>query len=97
MYKDSSGSHCHHDLAHHHHDEQVEAAPPLLSRKERLVKRLEFCIYHNNDHAVSYENLVMEAMELGGDQAARLIRVAAEFTARQNENLEKALSKLRTL
>jgi|GEM_PF-6335090 len=71
--------------------------PPLLSRKERLVKRLEVYIYHNNDHATSYENLAIEAMELGGAPAAQLILAAAEFTARQNENLKKALAKLRTL
>jgi hypothetical protein len=68
-----------------------------LSRKERLVKRLEVYIHHNNGHAGSYENLVKEAIELGGEEAAQLIRAAAELTARQNENLERALSILRAL
>jgi hypothetical protein len=107
MCKHNCESHGHHDHDHHHHhetsdhhhhhDEKHEAASPLLSSKERLVKRLEVYVHHNIDHAASYENLVDEAIELGGEQAAQLIRAAAEFTARQNENLEKALSILRSL
>ena len=97
MCKYNSGSDCHHEHDHHHHDEQHEGEFPLFSKKERLVRRSEVYIHHNNDHAGSYENLVNEAMEIGGEQAAQLIRIAAEFGTRQNENLEKALSILRSL
>jgi len=108
MCEHDSGSHGHHHHDHHHPygtsdphhrhcGEEHERSSPLLSRKDRLVKRLEVYIRHNNDHAGSYENLVNEAIELGGEQAAQLIRTASELTARQNENLEKALSILRNL
>lgn len=101
MCKHNSLSH-----SHHHHGGTVHPRPhhellnderSSLSRKERLIKRLEVYIHHNNDHAVYFENLVNEAAELGGEQAAQLLRAAAEFTARQNENLEKTLSILRVL
>jgi len=103
MHQHHSGSHGHHDHHHHHHDKEDhdhehadEKQSKVLSMKERLIMRLQYSIRHNREHGDSYENLAREAREMGEEEAGRLLLAAAEFTARQNEHLETALSLLTT-
>lgn len=93
MCKDHSSSHCHHDS--HHHDAPAETAVSI-SAKEKLTIRLEHLVRHNLEHADSYRNLAGEAAELGADQVSRLIAAVAESVARQNQDLENALSLLKS-
>ncbi len=100
MRRDHASSQCHHDSHHHEnagdhpHDLPAEAAVSI-SANEKLTIRLEHLVRHNKEHANSYRNLAGEAAELGADQASRLIAAAAENVARQNLDLEKALSLLK--
>ncbi len=103
MCKDRSNHHQHshshphhHGVSHDHHDNTSQLGSASLSRKDRLIMRLEHDLRHNNDHAASYGKLAEEAEQLGGEGPARLIRAAAEYTARQNEQLEGALALLRS-
>lgn len=101
MSLDKKGGHHPHDHAHphcetHHHHGIKHAESSLLSRKERLIRRLEHDLRHNHDHAASYGKLAEEAEQLGQAHVARMICAAAEYTARQNEQLEKALSRLKS-
>jgi hypothetical protein len=91
------GRHHHHGETsqNHHHDTAHKEGSPL-SRRDRLIVRLQHSIRHNQDHAASYGSMVEEAQGLAAEEAARLIRSAAEHTARQNEDLQKALAALKS-
>ena len=102
MRRDHASSQCHDDSHHHgkagdhrHHNDLPAEAAVSISAKEKLTIRLEHLVRHNKEHADSYRNLAGEAAELGADQASRLIAAAAENVARQNQDLENALSLLK--
>ena len=79
----------------HHHDTAHEEGSPL-SRRDRLIIRLQHTIRHNHDHAATYGSMADEAQGIEAEEAARLIRSASEHTARQNEDLQKALAALKS-
>lgn len=101
MHREHSGpshhTHHHHhgeaDHAHRHEDDH--AAGVSLSRRERLIIRLQHTIRHNREHAATYRSMAEEAREIGADEAARWIRGAAEQSDQQTEELEKALTVLK--
>lgn len=86
-------SHGEADSAHHHDEPSAEGSP--LSRRERLIIRLQHTIRHNHDHAAAYRSMAEEAQGLGAQEAARWIRNAAEQNVRQTEQLETALAALK--
>jgi hypothetical protein len=104
MCQNKPHQHCHHhDHSHHHgdndshHPKHTTPDIPFLTRKDRLIMRLEHDLRHNNDHAASYGKLADEAKELGADEAARFVHAVTELIDQQNRQLEKALSLLRLL
>jgi len=94
---DHHGHGHHHREGHAHHDrgEDDKQGPPL-SRKDKLIIRLEHDIRHNSQHAEAGANLAAEAAQIGEEEVARLIRAAAEAATRVNEILQQALSTLKT-
>jgi hypothetical protein len=102
MRRVHASSQCHHDShhhgkagGHHHHNDLSAEAAVSISAKEKLTIRLEHLVRHNKEHADSYRNLAGEAAELGAERASWLIAAAAENVARQNQDLEDALSLLK--
>jgi hypothetical protein len=91
MYRENSKQ-CHHG---HHPQDELHTERPALSRSDRLIIRLQHTIRHNHDHATTYRSMAEEAQEIGALEAARWIRGAAEQSARQTEDLEKALTALK--
>jgi len=95
---DEAHAHGHHHADAHAHQPQrkpgEEGSP--LARKEKLIIRLEHDIRHNSQHADASLNLANEAGQIGEEEAARLIRAAAESAARIHEDLQKALSVLKS-
>jgi hypothetical protein len=67
-----------------------------LSRRDRLIIRLQHTIRHNHDHAATYGSMADEAKGIDADEAARLICSASEHTTRQNEDLQRALAALKS-
>ncbi len=101
---DQNSKHSHHEHRHHHgetnhpHDHDTHAGEtPSLSRRDKLIVRLEHTIRHNQDHAATYSGMAEEAQEIGAEQAARTLRLVAEQTARQIEDMGKALAALKSL
>jgi hypothetical protein len=93
--------HDHHHHHHHHHDrpdpdhrphERVVTHSSGLSAREKLVIHLQHLIRHNQDHLATYLNLAAAARELNLNEAAHWIEHAMEDAARQNQQVEKALS-----
>lgn len=54
--------------------------------------RLGRDLRHKYDYAACYRKLAEEATILGEIEVAQMIHAAAEYSARQNEQLENALS-----
>ncbi len=72
-------SHDHgHDHEHHHHGHQDTSSP--MTDREKLLKLMDHWVAHNNDHAGNYLQWSKKAEELGYDQAARLLKDAADLT-----------------
>ena len=102
MRRDHASSQCHHDShhhenagGHHHHDDSPAEAAVSISAKEKLTIRLEHLVRHNKEHADSYRNLAGEAAELGADHATLTDSGGSRDVARQNQDLENALSLLK--
>lgn len=92
--------HHHHGETNHPHDHDHGTLPgekPPLSRRDKLIIRLEHTIRHNQDHTETYRGMAEEAQEIGAEEAARSLRLVAEQTAQQNEEMEKALAALKSL
>lgn len=64
----------------------MEDPPELLAGKERIIRRIEVCIGHNRKPVGYQETMAEESDEPGREETARLIRIASEVSARQNEN-----------
>ena len=96
MCHDDSASHQHHHCDGDHHNESSSEAAVSMSEKEKLTIRLEHFIGHNKEHACFYKVLVDAAAKMGAEEVARLIVAAAEDIQRQNQNLEKALTILKS-
>lgn len=92
---DSQDHHCH-EASHpsHVHDDPLHQGAHSLSKREKMVMRLAYYVHHNSEHGDFFEKLAVEVAELGTEEAAQQIRVAAAYTKRQNEHLEHALKLL---
>jgi hypothetical protein len=81
--------HEHHD--HHHHDHsQEQDSKTTMSDKEKLVKLLDHWVAHNKDHADNYTQWSGKAEGMGLEQAARLLRDAADLTLAISDKFIKA-------
>jgi hypothetical protein len=61
-----------------------------MSDKEKLVKLLDHWVAHNNDHADNYAQWSGKAEEMGLEQAARLLKDAADLTHAISDKFIKA-------
>lgn len=78
-----------HDHQHHNHGERQEPKR-TMSDKEKLVKLLDHWVAHNNDHADNYAQWSGKAEEMGLEQAARLLKDAADLTHSISDKFIKA-------
>ena len=76
----------HHDHDHHHHD-----TSGTLSFDEKMIKRLEHWIKHNDDHAETYKDWAQRAKENHMDQAGSLLEDIAEMTVKISKKFEEAI------
>jgi hypothetical protein len=97
--------HHEHDHQHHHHGDhdhqhghdhqqhdhgQRQKPGSAMSDKEKLVKLLDHWVAHNNDHADNYAQWSGKAEQMGLEQAARLLKDAADLTHAISEKFIKA-------
>lgn len=81
--------HEHHD--HHHHDHsQEQDSKTTMSDKEKLFKLLDHWVAHNKDHADNYTQWSGKVEGMGLEQAARLLRDAADLTHAISDKFIKA-------
>jgi hypothetical protein len=72
--------HSHHEHHDHHHHGQEQESKNTMSDKEKLVKLLDHWVAHNKDHADNYAQWSEKAEKMGLEQAAGLLRDAADLT-----------------
>lgn len=86
----------HHEASHpsHTHEGTPYHGVHSLSKREKMVMRLAYCVRHNSEHADFFGKLADEVAELGDAEAAQRIRAAAACTKLQNEHLKEALTLL---
>jgi len=82
-----SHHHSHHTDDHHNHT--------TLSDKEKLIKMIDHWIQHTLEHASSYRDWAERAKGLGQIGVAKILEEIANETARQNEDMGKALKILK--
>jgi hypothetical protein len=81
--------------AHHHHGLHLQVYSDTtlgktLSRREKLVIRLDRYVQHSLEHAGLLERMAEEAEGCQEMETARLIRTAEKNLFLQNRSLEKA-------
>ena len=84
---DHAPSHCH---GHHHHGD----GESRLSFEEKLVKRLEHWIAHNEDHARTYREWAELTSQQGMSALAALLEEVAQATSDINGTLQKAVAEV---
>ncbi len=72
---------------HHEHDSHTE-----IPFSEKLIKMLNPCIKHNEDHTLNYRNWAEKAKTNGHEEACALLEAAAEMSLAVNAKFEKALA-----
>lgn len=78
----------HHDHSHDHtHSHEQSAEMPF---EEKLAKILDHWIKHNKDHADTYKDWAERARQAGMDDAAGLLKEAADLNITMNEKFEAA-------
>src|SRR6056297_1246726 len=78
----------HHDHSHgHHHSHEESGEMPF---EEKLKKILDHWIKHNEDHAATYKDWAERTSQAGMNDAARLLKKAADLNITMNEKFEAA-------
>ena len=77
----------HHDHDHHHSHESQDA----LSFEEKLIKRLEHWIKHNNDHVEGYKEWTALSKEKNMPEVSRLLNQVADMSIEMSRKFEAAL------
>lgn len=75
-------------MTHHHHDHEIQRT---LSFDEKMIKRLEHWIKHNEDHAQTYRDWAQKAKEKNKSKAALMLEDAAEMTLAISKKFELAI------
>lgn len=86
----------HHHDSHHgdHHHHQHGDRDSSLSSRQKLVKRLEHWIAHNDEHAETYREWAKTATEMGMSPVSELLEEAAQATAAINHTLQDAIGRI---
>lgn len=71
----------------HRHDHEVQST---LSFDEKMIKRLEHWIKHNDDHAATYRDWAQKAKKKDMGDAGSLLEDAAEMTLEISIKFEEA-------
>jgi hypothetical protein len=81
-HKDESDHH------HHHHNHDISST---LSFGDKLIKRLEHWIKHNDEHAETYRNWAEKAKENGMEKTGELLEEVKEMTRLITGKFEEAI------
>ncbi len=79
-----------HDVDHHHHHHHE--GDSQLSDKEKLVKRIEHWIKHNEDHKKTYLEWAEKTRGMGLEDVANALEEVVSLTDEQNRLFEKILN-----
>ena len=82
-------------MTHHHDHDHHHETPGTLSFDEKMIKRLEHWIKHNDDHAETYKDWAQKAKENDMDKAGSLLEDIAEMTVMISKKFEEALETVR--
>ena len=96
---DHNHDHCHdhnHDHCHCHgqndcHQHSEGQADGQISTKDKIVKRIEHWIKHNNDHVNNYNDWAQKAKAEGLDKVSSLLIEVANMSQEMNNKFEEAL------
>lgn len=81
----------HHGDHHHHHHSDRDSS---LSSRQKLVKRLEHWVAHNDEHAQTYREWAQRATEMGMHPVSERLEEAAQATAAINRALQDAIGRI---
>ena len=82
----------HHHHHHHDHDHDTEST---LSFDEKMIKRLEHWLTHNDSHAETYRDWARQAKANDMDNVGLLLEQVAEMTALISVKFSEALEALK--
>ena len=80
--------HHNHGQGRHHHGQDIYSS---LSFDEKLIKRLEHWVKHNNDHAESYKEWAKKAKTNEMEKTGKLLEDVAEMTRLISMKFEEAI------
>ena len=75
-------------MTHYHHKNEIQNA---LSFDEKMIKRHEHWIKHNDDHARTYRDWAKKSKEKQKGKAALMLEDAAEMTLSISKKFESAI------
>ncbi len=76
-----------HDVNHHHHENESQ-----LSERDKLIKRIEHWIKHNEDHKNTYMEWAEKTRGMNLEDVASALEEVASLANKQNELFEKILN-----
>ena len=80
----------------HHHEHGDHSVSSSLTFEEKMIKRLEHWLHHNDDHAETYRQWAQLARDGGMPDVGASIESAADMTRSINEKLQAALTRLQS-
>ena len=101
-HDDHRHGHHHHDHGHdhhghgghhhdHHHEHHAGDRETSLSFDQKLVKRLQHWISHNDDHAGTYREWARRTADSGMPSVSNLLEEAAQITMEISRKLDEAI------
>lgn len=88
------GHHGHDDGHDHHHGDSHDhhhGGDSGLSFEQKLIRRIEHSIAHNEEHARAYRDWAQRATDGGIPETAEELEAAAQATLQVSRRLEEAL------
>ena len=80
----------HHDHAHEHHHKDLPANTP-----EQMTAVLNYMLQHNQAHAAELLSITEKLSQMGNDNAAELVKKAADAFSEGNRLLGLALEQVK--